>query len=184
MDEKEYKYKQARLMMLSIRYLWFIGNSYIKTVLNLKETQIDNLCSIELLSSQAVEILLKSYYSSEICFSNKEKDEECLKLIIDKKLRDLSHNLKTLLDYDIDLKNQLNILSVQRVSNGFVDDYRLTMKNNSEISFKNLESVRYGVFASKQNIINGAFTNEMFLFLENLSRISHEKIVEVINKLK
>ncbi len=66
------------MVLHKIRYLWWIGDSYVKAVADLQKTNTGtgNLVSIELLSAQAIEILLKSYLGTRICVKNKEKTKQ------------------------------------------------------------------------------------------------------------
>jgi len=184
MVEKIDLYKNARLTLIEIRYLWSIGNSYTQAVSSLQDTSSNNFVSIELLSSQALEILLKSYLGSEVCIKNKEKDSKHLKLIIDKMFRGFGHNLEKLLDKDVFFKKGLEITSIEKINNGFVSDYRIKLENESILSFKELESVRYGSFAKNPNIMNGIFPKENLEFLKKLSEIIYDKITSNIKSLK
>lgn len=177
-------HKDARLTLIEIKYLWSIGNSYVEAVSSLQQANSNNFVTIELLSSQALEVLLKSYLGSEICIKNKEKDSVCLKLIIDETFRSFGHNLKKLLDKDVFLKKELQIISIEKVSNGFISDYRIILRNKNILSFKELESVRYGSFAKNKNVVNGYFSEENIQFLQKLSEVIHQKIINDINLLK
>ncbi len=183
-EENIDSHKDARLTLIEIRYLWWIGNSYVEGVCDLQKTNPGNFVSMELLSSQALEILIKSYLGSKICVENKEKETRCLELILDEMFRSFGHNIKRLLNKDNFLKNELKILDIKKVNNGFVSDYRVTLKNKSVLSFKELESVRYGSFAKNINVVNGPFPKEQTEFLQSLSRFVYNKISDSINLLQ
>jgi hypothetical protein len=177
-------YKDARLVLIKIRYLWWIGNSYVEGVSDLQKSNSNNFVSMELLSAQAIELLLKSYLGSKICIDNKEKDQSLIESLVDKMFRGFGHNIENLLNQDSDLKNQLKILSVEKVNNGFVSDYRITLKNKHILSFKELESVRYGAFAKNVNIVNGFLEKDQIVFLQELSKFIHDKISDCTTHLK
>lgn len=176
--------KEARMVLLKIRYLWWIGDSYIKAVADLQKINTSNFVSIELLSAQAIEILLKSYLGARICVENKEKNQTEIFDLIDRSFRKVGHNLEKIFNEVEDLKSLLNIALVEVISNGFVSDYRLNMENGNVFSFKELESVRYGSFAKNTNIINGFLIQGQLEFLQDLSKIIHDKISDSINLLK
>ncbi len=104
--------------------------------------------------------------------------------MIDGSFRKVGHNLEKIFNEVEDLKNLLNIISVEVVSNEFVSDFKLNMQSGEVFSFKELESVRYGSFAKNTNIMNGFLFQGQFEFLQNLSKIVHDKIFDSINLLK
>lgn len=176
--------KEALRVLLKIRYLWWTGDSYVKAVADLQKINTGNFVSIEFLSTQAIEILLKSYLGARICVDNKEKNQTQISDLIDRSFRKVSHNLEKIFNEVEDLKSLLNIDYVEIISNGFVSDYRLNMKNGDVFSFKELESVRYGSFAKNTNIVNGSLFQGQLEFLQDLSKIIHDKISDSINLLK
>ncbi|MDD3940379.1 MAG: hypothetical protein PHQ01_02280 [Candidatus Pacebacteria bacterium] len=178
-------YKGARLKMVDVKYLWSIGNGYVKSILELgnKGPDYDYLITIDLLSSQALEILLKSYFASIVCLENIDRDEKCLGLILDKMFRDYGHNIKKLLDKDVNLKKNLKIISVEIVRNNFVNDFRVLLENKIVLSFKDLESTRYGTFAKNKNSFSQNYKKEHFEFLENLSEIVKRNIDNTLKKM-
>lgn len=183
-EEKKDLYKDARITLIKIRYLWWIGNSYLESIMCLHESNPTNIASTELLSSQALENLLKSYLGSKTCIDNKEKNQTEISDLIDKTFRSFGHDFEKILSQDEILKKELGIVSIEKVKNGFVSDFRILLKDNIILSFKELESVRYGSFAKNINIINSPLSDEEIIFLQNLSKFVHENIANFMMLLK
>ena len=173
------KIKKASLIMVEIRYLWTIADKNIKSVLFLnKNFSPDYVYSIELLSVQAVELLLKVSLASNMCCLNKDKTPEYIKDTINKTFKNHGHDIKKLFDSNKSLITKLGISHVESFNNSFVNEYRIFFKYGKIICLKELESIRYGSFATKQNVANGFFEEYLFSFLHILSENIHNIITE------
>ncbi|HMP19282.1 MAG TPA: hypothetical protein PJ997_03030 [Candidatus Paceibacterota bacterium] len=169
-------YKDVRLIMIGVRYMWWTGNSFLESVLELDNTKSNNTVTSELLLTQSLELLLKSYFATEICIKNRDKDRKCVELMLNEFFRKFGHDMVKLLNNDAYLKNMLDISDVGKIENDFVSDFRISLNNSYVLSFKELESVRYGVFAKNQNLLNGPVSQNNLSFLKKLSEIVSEKI--------
>ena len=70
----------ANLILVDINYLWEVGDGYLESIMELK-TNINNIYSINLLSTLAVELLAKTIIAANICLENKDKEEKIMKLL-------------------------------------------------------------------------------------------------------
>lgn len=174
-------YKPSLLFMVNVGYLWHIGNSFVQSVSQLRSNQQQNLPSINILSSQAIEVLVKSVVASGVCFENPLLDEPSLGKIIDERFRKLSHRIDDLLNEVPEIKDKLNIEEILRFNEtGFVDEYRISFNNSKDIlCFKTSEAARYGSFSASKDIMTLVQPKEAEDFLKNLSIESKKRITEV-----
>ena len=179
------KLLQSALIMVDIRYFYHMGNSFVKSIIQLKNNETENVYAINLLSTQAVELLAKSIIASDICFNNPMNSEKELnKNINNKFIGECGHQLDKLLNKIPDTWKKLNIQSVNRFNKtGFVDEYRIKFKNNDILIFQTLEAARYGSFSQKKDVSITLPPIEMYNFLQNFSKEASIKISEVNKKI-
>lgn len=179
-------YPPSLLVMTEVRFLWHIANSFVQSISQLKTDEPKNIYSINILSSQAIELLIKSIVASCVCLENPSADENHIKRIIDERFRKLSHRLDDLINEVPDIKNKLNIDSIVRFNEtGFVDEYRISFKNSKNILwFKTIEAARYGSFSGKKDVMTLCQTIETENFLTSLSSEATKKITEVSRTLQ
>jgi hypothetical protein len=170
----------AVLVLIKLRFFWQKGNNFVKSC-----TGIEDLDTKVVLSTLAVELLVKASIGTEICLKNANKTEIKIKELIDKKFRSIGHDFDKLFNNDLDLKTKMKIKSINKENGmGFVDDYRIKLFNNGfPLIFKTLEASRYGSFSFNNDVI--IFTNRTKedRFLEALSRVVSEKIKLAFIKL-
>lgn len=178
-------FKPSFSMAGSVGYLWTISKAYLDAVKELSVSNSNNCYTIELLSTQCVENFLKVIIASEICFKNKDSSEDCIKMLIDNSFRKFGHRLDDLFRANTEVMSKMNIKDIKiENSNGYINEYRIFLSDGKYIYFKNLESIRYGAFASKPNLINGFNNPNLVPFLDLLSMIAFEEKRRKFNKLK
>lgn len=181
--KKEITQNPVFLIMGDVGYLWSIANGYLKSIKELSKNY-ENFYAIELLSTTATELFLKVIIASDVCLKNK-KAGSCIKKLIDDKFRNLGHRIDDLFNSNIEVMNKMDIdyIKVEN-SNGYINEYRIFFKDGKYVFLKNLESIRYGAFASTPNLMNGFNNPNLIDFLESLSMIAFEEKREKFNKLK
>lgn len=181
--EKEIKQNPVFLMVGNVNYLWSIAEGYLESIKELSKNQ-GNFYAIELLSTTATELFLKVIIASDICLMNEDAGP-CIKKMIDDKFRTLGHCIDDLFNSNVEVMNKMNIdyIKVEN-SNGCINEYRIFFKNGSYVYLKNLESIRYGAFASNPNLSNGFNNLNLIDFLVSLSIIAFDEKREKFNKLK
>lgn len=174
-------YPPSVLVMVDVRFLWHIGNSFVKSVLELKKNEQKNLYAINILSTQAVELLLKSIIASGVCLEKSSADEITLKNMIDEKFRNLGHRIDMLFGAVPDIRELFMIDEIIRFNEtGYVDEYRISFKNSEHIlCFKDLEGARYGSFSKNKDIMTVLQHEDTGDFLQKLSEEAHKKMTEV-----
>lgn len=172
------------LVMVEVNYLRTIGSSLVKSVKKMESTYQDDLYSVCILSTQAIELLLKSVIASEICLKHYSDSEEGIKCLVKANFRSHGHNLESLFTATQQIKDALEVKSVLRFnSTGFVDDYRILLNDGSELDFKVLEGARYGSFARNKNL--ATFLDcRVFAFLAKVDKECFTYINEVYKKLR
>ncbi len=184
-EKKVSAFKPSFLMVGNVGYLWTISKAYLDAVKELSSSNSNNCYSIELLSTQCVENFLKVIIASKICLENKDSSEDCIKMLIDNSFRKFGHRLDDLFNSSKEIMNKMNIEDIKiENSNGYINEYRIFFKDGKYIYLKNLESIRYGAFASKPNLINGFNNPNLISFLDSLSMIAFEEKRENFSKLK
>ncbi|MCE9517400.1 hypothetical protein K8Q96_00140 [Candidatus Nomurabacteria bacterium] len=184
-NKKEIVFKPSFLMVGNVGYLWTISKAYLDAVKELSVSNSNNCYTIELLSTQCVENFLKVIIASEICLKNKDSSEDCIKMLIDNSFRKFGHRLDDLFRANAEVMNKMGIEDVKiENSNGYINEYRIFFKDGKYIYLKNLESIRYGAFASKPNLINGFNNPNLVSFLDSLSMIAFEEKRVKFNEIK
>ena len=172
------EFRKAYSVMIGVRNLWRMGNSFVETISQLMKDQ-NNIDAINLLATQATELLSKSIIASSICLHYPLKDEECLKLLIDNEFRKLNHHLDKILQVP-EIKNLLNIQDVTVSHNGLVNEYQITIVGSDEILlFKTLEAARYGFFSARKDVVRNLQPEGIGEFLKELSDKAADKIKTV-----
>lgn len=161
------------IVLIEIRYLWQKGNNFVQSCL-----KIEDLDTKVVLSTLAIELLVKSIIGAEICIQSFNKSELYIKNKIDKEFRKIGHDFIKLFNSSPDLKIEMNIESIKKENGmGIIDDYRIKLKNNNfPLIFKTLEGSRYGAFAFKKDVMILANRTKEDKFLKELSQITSEKI--------
>lgn len=171
--------------MVNVRYLWQKGNNFAKVCLKMNDS--DEIDSKLVLSTLAIEILVKSNIAVNVCKKFKDNNSvEEIENAIGKKFKQIGHNLVKLFDSIQDLKKEMNIISIERVNKtGFVDEYRFMLVNERlPLIFKTLEASRYGGFSSNRDILTIVNRTKEDIFLERLSKITNNKIKSMFEYLK
>ncbi len=86
-----------------------------------------------------------------------------------------------------DISDRFRINKVEKISNDFVNDYRLYLNNGNTLCFKDSESIRFGSLAKKQDLIVSPFLHfdeGIVIFLEDLSEFSFSIMNKGINIFK
>lgn len=171
----------AVLILIKLRYLWQKGNNFVKSCVG-----IEDLDTKVVLSTLAVELLVKASIGTEICLQNTNKKEFEIKEQIDKKFRSIGHDFDKLFNSDLNLKTEMKIESIKKENGmGVVDDYRIKLFNEGfPLIFKTLEASRYGSFSFKEDVMILANRTREDKFLVTLSEIVSEKIRLAFIQLK
>lgn len=144
-----------------VSYLEHIGRDFVKSAFLLYKKNGDRgsgdyFNTINLLASQALELLPKSLIATRICLDKNNKSLEEIRCAINKELGCLGHKLDNIFNEVPELQKILTVSKIKRVnSSGFIDEFRFTVgnpKNRKQIRIKNLEGARYGLFASNKDI--------------------------------
>jgi len=171
----------AILILLKLRFLWQKGNNFVKSCVG-----IEDLDTKVVLSTLAIELLVKASIGTEICLQDINKTEIEIKKQIDKKFRSIGHDFDKLFNSDLDLKTKMKIESIKKENGmGVIDDYRIKLFNEGfPLIFKTLEASRYGSFSFKEDVMILANRTREDRFLETLSGIVSEKIRLAFIQLK
>lgn len=174
-----------------VLYLEMIGHDFVKSASLLYKKNNrgsgNYFITINLLASQALEILPKALIATRICL---EKNNEPLKVIqsaVCHKLECLGHRIDCIFNEVPELQKTLAITKIKTVNHtGFINEFRLTIgskKNKKQIRIKNLESARYGLFARKRDAggISPKDIKNTINFLELLSKRTADLRVGMIN---
>lgn len=169
------------LILVKLRFLWQKGNNFVKSCVG-----IEDLDTKVVLSTLAIELLVKASIGIEICMQNTDKTEIYIKKEIDKKFRSIGHDFEKLFNNALGLKKELNIESINKENGmGIIDDYRIKLYNNGfPIIFKTLEASRYGSFSFNEDVMILANRTKEDEFLHTLSGIVSEEIRLAFIKLK
>lgn len=175
-------------------YLEFIGHDFVKSALVLLENNNEQGGSsthwntINLLASQALELLPKSLIAIRICLKKNNKSLEEIHGAINKKLTHLGHKLDDIFKEVPELKTALNIVKIKRINSKvnkdgkvkkdvIIDEFHFTVKNDfgnkNIIRIKNLEAARYGLFAQNPDI-GGNFVGDMENIVNFVKKLSEE----------
>lgn len=192
---KNYGRNQVAGKILSLETM---GRDFVKSASVLLEKNNEqggsgtHFITINLLASQALELLPKSLIATSICLNKNNNSLEEILRAINKKLACLGHELDDIFEEVPELKIALDVIKAERINsktneNAIIDEFRFTIKNDSEgekvIRIKNLEAARYGLFAKNQDI-GGNSTNDIkniVDFLKLLSEKTNELRVVMIN---
>jgi 3'-phosphoadenosine 5'-phosphosulfate sulfotransferase (PAPS reductase)/FAD synthetase len=177
--------KEKILVMIRIRYFWQKGNIFVKSCLKMKE--LKDLDSKLVLSSLAVEILVKSYIATDIYIKSAKNDDiETIENKINEKFRNIGHNFIELFNNAKNLKKEMKIKSIERTNErNFLDEYRFKLYGKDlPLIFKTLEASRYGMFSTKKDILISGNRVEEDEFLNKLSKVTNEKINSVFEYLR
>lgn len=182
-----------------VMYLEFIGRDFVKSASVLLEENNKQdgsgayFSAINLLASQALELLPKSLIATSICLNNNDNSLEEIRRAVNEKLACLGHELDDILEEVPELKIALGVIKVERINsktnkNVIIDEFRFTIKSDSGdekmIRIKNLEAARYGLF-SKNPDIGGNFPSDIeniVNFLKKLSEETNKIRVKTINE--
>lgn len=172
-------------------YLETIGHDFVKSASLLYEKNNggsgDYFITINLLASQAMEILPKSLIATRICLEKNNKLLEEIRSAIQQKLGCLGHKLDCIFNEIPELQKTLAITKIKIVNHsGFINEFRFTIgskKNKKQIRIKNLESARYGLFARKKDIGGNSPKDikNIVNFLELLSQKTAELRAKMVN---
>ena len=180
-----------------VLYTEFIGHDLIKSISILLEENKKQSGSgiyfntINLLASQALELLPKSLIATSICLNKNNDSPEEIYRAINKKLSCLNHDLDDIFDEVPELKKVLGIIKIEKVNKKtknnkdiYIDEFRFTLKNNGMIRIKNLEGARYGLFAKNIDIGGNSIHDieQISAFLNKLSVETGKIRAEIINR--
>src|SRR3989344_66505 len=184
-------------MVGDVFYTEFIGHDLVKSILLLlKENKKEGgsgiyFNTINLLASQALELLPKSLIATSIFLNKKSDSPEKIYRAINKKLSCLNHDLDDIFDEAPELKKVLDIIKIERVNKKtknnkdiYIDEFRFTLKNNEIIRIKNLEGARYGLLAKNVDIGGNSIHDikQISDFLNKLSVETGKIRAEIINR--
>jgi len=180
-----------------VMYLETIGSDFVKSATLLHANNDggsgDYLNTINLLASQALELLPKSLIATSICLNKNNNPVAEIHRAINKKLGCLGHEIDDICDEVPELKTALGIIKIERINGkthkeAFVDEFRFTINNNSVVNkiirIKNLEGARYGLFARNKDI-GGNSHRDMQNIIDFLNKLSEETAnirVKMINE--
>ncbi|OGY42519.1 MAG: hypothetical protein A2Y82_04100 [Candidatus Buchananbacteria bacterium RBG_13_36_9] len=169
----------ANLILVDINYLWEVGDGYLESIMELK-TNINNIYSINLLSTLAVELLAKTIIAANICLENKDKEENEIFAKIDSIFRDKGHKLDELLKTR-EIEDKLEIEFIKKSDDkSFRDEYVIKVKNlNDVLILKTLEAARYATFSRRKDAIIIYQDKRIYEFMEKLSGVAKRKIDDV-----
>lgn len=168
-----------------IKYLEKMGNDFVNSASMLlekrEETQkwSEYIYSFNFLIAQAAEILPKSLLATYICLEKNNYPVDTIRDLINNELSQLGHRLDLIFKKVPKLKKELEISSIKRVSNIFVDEY-IFIVNSEKISIKYLEGARYGAFAKNPNLLSCCNKNTLD-FLKKVSETTKEILTDMIN---
>lgn len=165
----------------------YIGHDFVKSAQvlfeenNKKGGTGEYFNSINLLASQAAELLPKSLIAVDICLKRNRESLEEIRSAINRKLGCLGHNLVDIFYEVPELKRTLKITSIKRVNNKnsanfLIDEFRLKIgapKEQKQIRIKYLEGARYGMFAKNKDI-GGNSPRDIKNIVEFLKKLSEE----------
>lgn len=171
----------ALLVLIKLRFLWQKGNNFVESCI-----KIADLDTKVVLSTLAIELLVKSIIGTEICIQNMSETEVYIKEQIDKKFRSIGHDFEKLFNDVPELKKELDIESIKKENGmGIIDDYRIKLNNDGfPLIFKTLEASRYGSFSYNEDVMILANRTREDKFLGSLSKIASEKIRLAFIKFK
>ncbi len=168
-----------------VGYLEYIGHDFVKSAKELLEKNEQGsggyFASINLLATQALELLPKSLLATSICLVKNNDSLQEIRRVINKRFKCLGHDIDDIFNEPeiSELKNVLGITNIKRInnqtdSNVFIDEFRFTVKNNPNekvIRIKNLEATRYGLFAKNVDVGGNSSSDmeDIVSFLEKLS---------------
>jgi len=172
-----------------VSYLEHIGQDFIKSATLLLEENNKQggsgtyFSTINLLASQALELLPKSLIAVDICLKKNNESLEEICRAIDKKLACLGHDLDDIFEEVLELKIVLGIIKIERINSktmnnkDIIDEFCFSIKNDSGneemIRIKNLEAARYGLFAKNRDI-GGNSSDDMKNIVYFLNKLSKE----------
>jgi len=162
------------------------GTYFVRTAKFLYETRNpDYWHAFNLLASQALEILPKSIIATDICLKENSKSIQFIRDTIYKELNSLGHRFDDIFERTPELKERLHILHIKRSNmSGFVDEFVFTIKNekgNKDVRIKNLEGIRYGAFARKEDYLV-YYSKDVADFLSNVMEQTKNIQLDMINK--
>jgi len=171
-----------------VHYLESIGRDFVKSASVLLENENEqdgpsaHWNSINLLASQALELLPKSLIAYKICLDKNNSSLEEIHRAINKKLGCLGHELDDIFGEVSELKTALSVIKIERINSKtnkgvFIDEFRFIIKDNSGnekiIRIKNLEAARYGLFAKNPDAgVN--LVGDMKNIVDFLKKLSEE----------
>lgn len=193
------KSKGRNQVIGEVYYLELIGHDFVKSASVLLEKNNEqggsgtHFSTINLLASQALELLPKSLIATSICLNKNNNSLEEIRRAINKKLACLGHELDDILEEVPELKIALDVIKVERINSktnkdAIIDEFRFTIKNDSGgekmIRIKNLEAARYGLFAKNQDIGGNSKIDikNIVNFVEKLSKETIKIRAKMINE--
>lgn len=176
----------------------YIGHDFVKSAQVLFEKNNEKrgtgeyFNSINLLASQAAELLPKSLIVVDICLKRNSESLEEISSAINRKLGCLGHNLVDIFYEVPELKRALKITSIKRVNNKnnanfLIDEFRLKIgapKEQKQIRIKYLEGARYGMFAKHKDVGGNSMQDieNVVDFLKTLSEETNKIKANMITK--
>ena len=168
-------------------YMESVGHDFVKSAQvlfeenNKKGGTGEYFYSINILASQAVELLPKSLIAVDICLKRNSESLEDIRSAINRKLNCLGHNLDDIFCEVLELKRSLKITSIKRVNNKnnaniVIDEFRFKVgapKEQKQIRIKYLEGARYGMFAKNKDV-GGNSTKDIENAVDFLKKLSEE----------
>jgi hypothetical protein len=182
----------------SIGFFYNTAKKFKDDAIFLKKNTDTCTPSFHLLSSLAIELLPKVLIALNICLKYKDKksqeiSQDDLIKEISKEMNKFGHNLEKLYKNFPDLMNYLGVKGIEEYPpktivikrDYFVWQYNFTLINLvNPIMIKNIEAIRYGVFANKPDVAtNCVDDNKIIDFLEKLDSYVNQKKEEAKDAL-
>lgn len=148
------------------------ARKYKKSALEAKNNDFSTCTpTFHLLSTICFELFPKTLIGYDVCLKYKTNENisvQDLKKEILIEFRKYGHNLSSLYKRFPKLMEHLNIENIYEFKNGYVWDCRIQLKNNPhEIYIKHIEAIRYGSFATSQDIMTWCVNDEDIIQLLN-----------------
>lgn len=189
--QKNMQKQNLNLSKAQINYLYIIANDYLKGAENLKKhmnsgSELFHSCC--LLISTSLELLIKTYIAIDEFKKQKQKvgSEELIYKAIVERLKNCGHDIKKCIENEaIEIKKWFSINKIEKHHDEFVCEYKVIFKDGKKLFFKDTESIRYGSFARKQNVMVSPYncSDETFEFLNILSCFIGERKRKLYNDM-
>lgn len=171
------KNQNLNLSKAQINYLYITAKDYLKGARNLKKlmdssSELSYSCCF--LISTSLELFIKTYIAIDAFKKEKQKvdSEELIYKAIVERLKKYRHDIKECIENEaIEIKKDLSIKEIKKIHDEFTCEYEVILKDDKKLFFKDMEAIRYGSFAKRQNTMMSPYnySDEIFKFLDRLS---------------